>query len=390
LIYHLNPKIDPLTSLRFFAAALIVLGHSSAIFGFPADWPRNLATYQGVTFFFVLSGFILTYAYPSIDGFHEVQRFAISRVARLWPAHFATFLLSIAILPWVPATFHTGFGKFAAGLNLTLLHAWVPLAASYFSFNGVSWSISVELFFYLNFLWLIKNIDSSWPMKLALALASAMIMMLIYHLSGTPLHGGDPFAVDGDSLIYISPFSRVFEFVLGMCAAVLFKVLRPGALSSLTIFWATVIETIVILVVTAEVIFCGSVWFELGPPSRLLPPELNFWLERAGSAPLYGLMIVVFAFQRGAIARVLSLPLFVLLGEISYSIYLLHQLLGTWARSHPDTIKVVPNIVGYLLYCTLTICGSYAMWRFVERPLRALITGGPKSFVRMLPPTRRV
>jgi peptidoglycan/LPS O-acetylase OafA/YrhL len=55
---HVNPKIDTLTSLRFFAAALIVIGHSIGVFGFPADWPRGLATYQGVTFFFVLSGFI--------------------------------------------------------------------------------------------------------------------------------------------------------------------------------------------------------------------------------------------------------------------------------------------------------------------------------------------
>jgi peptidoglycan/LPS O-acetylase OafA/YrhL len=327
----------------------------------------------------------LTYVYPSIDSLAEARRFTISRVARIWPAHFATFLLSVALYPWVPAVLHTGFGKVAVALNLTMLHAWVPIAASYFSFNAVSWSISVEFFFYLNFLWLIKNIGTTWPVKLALALASAIIMMLIWHYLGAPEHGSDRFALDGDSLIYISPFSRVFEFVLGMSAAVAFKALKRGAgLPALTGLTATAIETILVVAVTSQIIFCGYVWFEAGPPSRALPPELIFWLERAGSAPLYGLMIVVFAFQRGAIARALALPLFVLLGEISYSIYLLHQLLWVWAMTHLDVVGLVPNAVGYALYIIATIVGSFAMWRFVERPLRALITGGPKAFLRQL------
>ncbi len=60
-------KLDSLTTLRFFAAAMIVVHHSTDHFGIPHDvaWRFNLG--QAVGFFFVLSGFILTYVYPTLD-----------------------------------------------------------------------------------------------------------------------------------------------------------------------------------------------------------------------------------------------------------------------------------------------------------------------------------
>ncbi len=58
-------RLDPITSLRFFAAAMIVIGHAHAIFG---SWgiATAIPLEQGVSFFFVLSGFILTWNYPSL------------------------------------------------------------------------------------------------------------------------------------------------------------------------------------------------------------------------------------------------------------------------------------------------------------------------------------
>src|SRR5690242_19654398 len=85
-------KLYALTSLRFVAAALIVLGHSQGTFGIPKDAWAPFVMSQGVSFFFVLSGFILTYVYPSLKLF-GIRRFLLARFARIWPAHITAFIL---------------------------------------------------------------------------------------------------------------------------------------------------------------------------------------------------------------------------------------------------------------------------------------------------------
>ena len=319
-----------------------MLGHSSGMFGFSETWPDGIATYQGVTFFFVLSGFILAYVYPSIDNRAEACSFFIARVARVWPAHFLTFLLAIALLSWVPSSLYNWYGQIAGVLNILLLQAWVPISEIYFSFNGVSWSVSVEIFFYLNFIWLIRNFEKTWRIKLILSLACAVCMMLIWRITNSPEHTTEPLRLSGNGLIYISPFGRFFEFIIGMCF--------------------------------------GSYWFELGPLSRILPIEITFWLERSGVAPLYGFFILVIAFQRGVVSRWLSASSLVLLGEISYSIYLLHQIIIFWAKEHPLFVGFVPGYIGYLIYIATTIFAAFIMWRFMERPIRLLITKHANAF----------
>ena len=85
-------KIDALTGLRFFAGIAIVIHHLHQ-FGLPAYVLDGWLLNNGVSFFFVLSGFILTYVYPTLETHHAVQRFWIARVARIWPAHMAALVL---------------------------------------------------------------------------------------------------------------------------------------------------------------------------------------------------------------------------------------------------------------------------------------------------------
>src|SRR5688572_14217791 len=60
-------RLDALTSLRFIAAAMIVFNHSALYFGFRYGWLDPLRLEQGVSFFFVLSGFILAHVYPTLS-----------------------------------------------------------------------------------------------------------------------------------------------------------------------------------------------------------------------------------------------------------------------------------------------------------------------------------
>ncbi len=139
--------LPALTSLRFFAAASIVYFHMQTFKVLPSVPNPDFAL--GVSFFFVLSGFILAYNYRDLAR-GDLGRFYIARFARLFPVHIVTFVFAaLFVLPWNLWTF--GPSLITVPYNLTLTHAWLPLGGLVFSWNAVSWSISAELFFYLLF-----------------------------------------------------------------------------------------------------------------------------------------------------------------------------------------------------------------------------------------------
>src|SRR5580693_9914155 len=156
-----RPRLPALTSLRFFAAFHVVIFHllATQVVRGP-DWFQKLSSvgYVGVSFFFVLSGFILVYTYAGRNL--SLKDFWRARFARIYPAYafsllftapfffFAVLKLDIPFFAWPKVHL-----KLASGLVITLLQAWVPPAA--LTWNSVAWSLSVEAFFYLLFPFLI-------------------------------------------------------------------------------------------------------------------------------------------------------------------------------------------------------------------------------------------
>src|SRR5262249_40103508 len=128
---------------------------------------------QGVCFFFVLSGFILTYVYPRFERPAEIGTFLWARLARLWPVHVAAMGFGLLLLPWhFWSQILACKGKVLLA-HLFLVQAWIPKCEYYFGINPVSWSISAEWLFYLCFPlfimpWRLKP-QFEWPTKIFLA-----------------------------------------------------------------------------------------------------------------------------------------------------------------------------------------------------------------------------
>ena len=364
------PKLHALTTLRFFAAAMIVFHHSADLWGFPHEVGGRYHLSLAVSFFFALSGFILTYVYPNLESWEERGRFLLARIARIWPAHLAAFGL-LWLLLQRPANFPTGNASVPlALLNLSLLHGWIPIWTVFFSFNPVSWTISTEFFFYLAFLLLNRNWRATWWWKLPLTLAlavGAIALCVVLHLPDGGAHPWEPIAT---GVLYINPVARVFEFALGMCVALLFE--RTVGRVRISTLAGTLMEVAAVGVVVLNMFYRNNIvdWFTLRFPNW----PVASWVS-VGPCCCFSFIVLIYvmALHAGYLSRILGTPLGVLLGEISYSVYLTHYVLITFYRLHEKAFATWPAWESYLLFWAVVLLTSWVVWAGIERPLRAWI-----------------
>jgi len=368
-----NEHLHALTSLRLFAALAILLQHSEETLGVPFSSFSPIPLYFGVDFFFVLSGFILTFVYADIGHATGARAFYVARIARIWPLHLATLLIWLLVVPrgsWViPGGEHYVLETTLA--NIFLLQAWVPLFFVYFSYNAVSWSISTEAFFYLLFPWLGKDWGRTWYWKLGVVVAAVVLILCLCDWAGVrPLTGSNDFAsVTTHGIVYISPFTRVFQFVVGMASALVFIRLRQPLLRIPAVVW-TGLEVFVLLMI-GRVWSTGFVWSDqlfgeaetaLGAFTRGVPVTL-----------LFGVIVLVFGLGRGLISKLLSFKPLIHLGEASFALYLIHQILLNPLQVYRDQLSSIPVGVQFCLFLLASVLASIALHQFVEKPCRRVI-----------------
>lgn len=361
----MKDTIKPLTSLRFVAALLVFFSHCA-----PTK-PAALffATgYAGVSFFFLLSGFILMYTYESYfrSGIAKAAAIAFyrARFARIYPVYVVSALFALIVLSlfggpnWSGAT--ASVRLVASITQLLAIQSWFPNANVHFGLNGPAWSISDEAFFYALFPFLasllLLNLRRVHAAKILAAICGAW---LVFAALLSQRH-----AIPDDWIFYLPAF-RTLDFAAGMLLGIAFMRAKRSAPNVER--W-TAREMSALLLAA----------FAIGI-SPILPSSLRF---SAAFMPFFGAVIYLFAFQQGAISRALSAPLFVRLGEISFAFYMVHASVliayeAIAGSSHPLADFVVPFSV--------TIVLSYLLYRFVEQPLRAYIRFGATAPSRGLP-----
>ena len=144
-------RLDFLTSLRFFAAAFVVMGHTQSSDTYTSATLKHVFAFPfaAVTFFFVLSGFVLVWSARPAD---TPRRFYVRRFARVWPLY---ALVTVLLLPigWTIRYPSWSFGDYMVVWVAVLLavQSLSPFGRHQEAVNPPNWSLSVEAFFYLLF-----------------------------------------------------------------------------------------------------------------------------------------------------------------------------------------------------------------------------------------------
>ncbi len=351
--------LDSLTGMRFLAALLIVLHHTVAnrisgtsLVAIPDLRPIATVSYTGVSFFFVLSGFVLAWSWST----GSTRVFFARRFARIYPLHVVTWAAWLVLL-WQlgrqasPAT---------AVLCLLLVQAWSPNAATAFGVNAVSWSLSCEAFFYGLFPGLAAIFGRLGRRALVLTIAGAVVS-----LAAVPLivYVGFGSRAGGRYLHYL-PSYRLGEFVVGMCLALLvgggFRFRAPTALT--TVAAAAWLCGVAVLNGHARGIFPGSSASGLPQVATglLVLPMVCAWILSAASADLDGRPTLL----RSRVLR--------RLGVWSYALYLTHTfvLRGLELAIGKDRpADLLGRCALELAGVGLTVAASGLVYEWIERPL---------------------
>ncbi|MFD9432710.1 acyltransferase family protein [Streptomyces sp. NPDC060002] len=302
-------RLHSLTGLRWIAALAVFFSHVSTLLPLPGTKTVFVLGSSGVTFFFVLSGFVLTWTYMAGD---RTGPFYGRRFARIWPMLAIGVLIPLFLqLPdAMPGQSDT---LLLMALSAVLLYqAWVP---SYIlgSTNPVTWSLACEAFFYAIFPFVAKYTvrrSLRWLGGAAVALVLVGWGIKLWLWDAYPPSPRPAFTgVDGLIFGTYSPIARVWEFLLGMVAA---AAVRKGWRSPLGVKSATALLAAGFFVLW---LLRAETWRQYVAYDALSQV----------SAPLYALLVVAVA-QRdlaGGASWLKTKPM-VALGEWSYAFYLLH------------------------------------------------------------------
>ncbi len=313
--------IPALTSLRFFAALLVVFFH----FGQGVDWPPIVLQFiksghVGVPFFFILSGYVLAYNYA--DKLGDWRSFYWARFTRIYPLYAISLIIAAPFFFMAVAKEHGNReGLLALGQHaparFAMVQAWFKDVTSW---NPPAWSLSVEAFFYALFPLLVKI-----PGHLLLAGISAGLYYRIQEYNPP------------------TPILCLPLFVTGICLAKA-KVKAPPYLLPVA-----VVLTFALLVF-------------------LVPLDKRVEATPGIVALVFGLLVWSAA---GSHSKLLAQPSLILLGEASYALYILHHPIAAGFQAIGKRIGGVSfdSPAYFALYVVAVVGLSVLAYQYVERPL---------------------
>ncbi|WP_078862349.1 acyltransferase family protein [Streptomyces sp. NRRL F-5123] len=363
-------NLNLLTSMRGIAALSVFLFHMTAPDASPftgkvasdlTRWGANLG-YVGVSFFFVLSGFVLTW---SARPGERTRSFWRRRAVKIFPNHVVTFAVAMLLFASAATTWHSWLP------NLLLVQNWSRDPATFFSVNVPSWSLSCEIFFYLLFPLLLRGAlriraERLWAWAGGVAALAVAMPAIVYATMASHPFMGPGYPVNARQLwfVYVFPPVRLLEFVLGMLMARIViegKWLRIGRLPA------------TVLLVAAYVIS--------------LHVPILYTFEACVVVPFALLVPAAAVADTGGKRSILRSRAAVWFGEVSFAFYMVQALVieESWKLYGPDLHSGLPGAIGlvalWLVICLvlaelLRRCVEAPMMRHFSRSRRAPLTPG--------------
>ena len=348
-------RLDSLTGMRFLAA-LLVFGCHAAVLGYlPPETELSLIKYTysggwiGVVFFFVLSGFVLTWSVREGEPKHLFWR---RRLVKIYPNYLVAWAAAIVLAWWafnlfdypnlVPGTF--------------MVQSWYPNIAVIVSTNTVAWSMSCELFFYIMFPFmyqLIKRIPDEklwWAAGSVTAVIAVVLPAIATLLPKTEILPILNMSIQQEWFLQWFPPTRCLEFVLGMLMA---RIVLANRWIGLRILPAVAI-------------------FAVGAVLQVLMFPSFYSLEATVVLPIALLITAVAVADSTGRRSVFRARWLVWLGTISYAFFLVHFLVLLYGHIPLGTGKYwpVPTALGILagLLAVTTVLG-WLVTRLVEEPM---------------------
>lgn len=347
-------RLPSLTGARFFAAFAVFVCHALVLGYFHPGTQARLSDaafslgWLGVEFFFVLSGFVLTWSFREGGAATSFWR---RRLAKVYPNHVATWLAALGLAVW--AGHAVDLGNLLP--SLFLVHTWLPRGEFILTVNVVTWSLACELFFYLAFPFLYALLRRIPEHRLwhAAGAVTAVILLLpaaaLLWVPGAPQLPGQEMSLTQNWFLVSFPPVRTLDFVLGILAA--------------------------------RIVLSGR-WIGLPVPAALGLLAAGFAAQVALWPTVYGLTATIVApvalvitaiaaaDLRGAPSLLRSGPLR-FLGEISFASYLVHFLVLSFAHIPLGAARswdapAATAIIAALFGATTLL--SWGLHRLVEVP----------------------
>ena len=363
-------EIKALSGLRIVAALWVVLFHFRPLLQMASPplydslKPILDCGAQGVDLFFILSGFVLTWNYLERMGdkwsTKATMHFLWLRLARVWPLYLVTMHLAAL---WI--IFTLLYGDFpspeAASLTamnylrqLVMVQLWVQPFFDFSSWDGPAWSISAEWLAYLLFGLLVLVV-----FRIARATSVRGLLLLAFAATLPPL-----MLLVGSGGQFYTPWSWlpriVLQFTAGALACAAVRKMRPTDRARS----GAGVASVVLLAAIVGALY----WFDGHPVPNIRD---DFGLVDVLFLPL----VVTLSIGSGTLPAVLSTRLMVYGGQVSFGLYMVHELVHTawlWIMAQYQ-ITMVPSVNAKLVFAGLILVAmilAVLLFHFVEEPAR--------------------
>jgi hypothetical protein len=174
-------------------------------------------------------------------------------------------------------------------------------------------------------------------------------------------------------IVYLHPLARVWEFTIGVGTAHLWRSIHPRVRPRR---WIGTALEVAVFALTLGVMYASGAWARAAGHMALIGPGGEAWLASSGLVCLpFATLIGVMACEWGDVSRLLSCRPLVLLGEISYSLYLVHLIFCHYYVLHPGPFVAMPPYLLFAGYWVVVLLAAYVGWFAVEVPCRRAVVG---------------